>query len=157
MLDIVDNAVGRKLALDLVGASAHAGALWIAALHHKALDDAVEGQSVIEALVHQIEEVLYGERCCLGIELHGDFAVILYVDFNGFGSAGVGLLVAVDRQCLGRVVGGGRRCSRSSCLLRLCGFGSADALDFIFGAAAGEHNAGQCEQQRNGNAKRFFG
>ena len=54
MGQIVLEAVVGKLALDAVARAAHAVAVGAAALDHKALDDPVEDQAVIKALVHQV-------------------------------------------------------------------------------------------------------
>ena len=53
MGQIVLEAVVGKLALDAVARAAHAVAVGAASLDHKALDDPVEDQAVIKALVHQ--------------------------------------------------------------------------------------------------------
>ena len=71
-------AVGRKLALDVVAGAAGTVALRAAALDHKAADDTVEDQSVIELAVGQRDKVLYGFGCDFGIQLQFDDAAILH-------------------------------------------------------------------------------
>ena len=91
----VFNAVCGKFALDVVVAAARAVALWVTALDHKALDDPVEGQTVVEALVYKVEEVLNGDRRVGGVEDKADGAVVLNVDSHSFRGAGVRLFVAL--------------------------------------------------------------
>ena len=84
--DVLDHATatcgfGGKLALDILIGAARAVALGVAALDHKALNDTVEDQSVIEALGDQLFEVCYGNGCHVGTKLHNDGAEIF--DLNG--------------------------------------------------------------------------
>ena len=69
VLEVVGKTVGRELALDAVAGAAGADALGVAALDHKAGDHAVEDQPVIEALLHQGDEIVDGVGGDLGIEL----------------------------------------------------------------------------------------
>ena len=51
------NAVGGKFTGNGVRRSAHAGAFRVPALNHKAVDDPVEGQSVVKAALCQSYEI----------------------------------------------------------------------------------------------------
>lgn len=54
VLQGIFHAVGGELALDHLVRSAHSGAQGVSTLDHKSGDDAVEGQSVVEALAGQL-------------------------------------------------------------------------------------------------------
>ena len=69
-------AVGSKLALDGFFGAARTVAKGIAALDHKAGDDAVEGKTIIKAVIDKLQEVFDGDGSGLRIQLHGDGAVI---------------------------------------------------------------------------------
>ena len=87
------HAVGRKLALDGVLRSAGAVAVGVAALHHEPGDDAVEGESVIKAVVGQIHEVLDGNGGGVAVQFHGDGAVVLNLDLGVVGAHALRFLV----------------------------------------------------------------
>ena len=103
-------AVGGELAHDLMLGAAGAVALGIAALNHKAVHDAVEGQAVIEAAVGQLHEVGAGDGSGFLVQLHSDGTVVLHVDagsvghvlFQSGGRVGVG---AGGDGGIGRVLG----------------------------------------------------
>jgi len=56
---VLPEAVAGKLPLDGVARTAGAGALGAAALDHKAGDDPVEGEAVVEAALGQGDEVVH--------------------------------------------------------------------------------------------------
>lgn len=66
MLQVVLEAVGGKLALDGITGAAHADALGVAALDHKAGDHAVKYDPVIKALLHKRNKVVHGVGGDLG-------------------------------------------------------------------------------------------
>ena len=68
MAQRVIHAVGGKLTLDLLLAAACARAARVAALRHKVIDNAVEGQAVVKAVRNEGFKVLTGDRCIFGIE-----------------------------------------------------------------------------------------
>ena len=72
VLEIGGNTVHKELALDLVLCAAHAGSLGISALDHEILDDSVEYQTVVEAVLHQLEEVLNSDGSLVGVKLQLD-------------------------------------------------------------------------------------
>ena len=74
-----------KFALDIVAQAAHAGSVRTAALNHKAVDDAVEDQSVIVAFLDQADKIVYRIWCDLRIELclH-DIAIFISIVTIGF-------------------------------------------------------------------------
>ena len=63
VLDARVDAVIEKLALNVLFRAARAIALGVAALDHEALDDAVEGEAVIKAVVHKLFKVCNGDGC----------------------------------------------------------------------------------------------
>ena len=52
-----------ELIVNSVAGAAHAGASGVAALNHKAVNDAVENNPVIEVFLYQINEILGSLRC----------------------------------------------------------------------------------------------
>ena len=82
MRQVIFHTVGREFALDRLIRAAHAGALGVSALDHEAVDDAVEGQAVIETLFCQLQEVINRDRGGVAVQLHGDGAVILHLDLH---------------------------------------------------------------------------
>jgi len=77
VLDGVVDAVGSKLALDVPAGAADAVAQRAAALDHKAGDDAVEGQTVVEALTDQLLEILTGDGGSFLVQLDVDDAAVV--------------------------------------------------------------------------------
>ena len=71
-----------KFALDIVARAAHAGSVRTAALNHKAVDDAVEDQSVIVAFLDQADKIVYRIWCDLRIELCLHDIAIFHLDSN---------------------------------------------------------------------------
>ena len=51
-----------ELVGDMIAGAARPVAARVAALNHKAVDDAVKDQSVIEAFLHEINKILCGNR-----------------------------------------------------------------------------------------------
>ena len=84
-------AVQEKLALN-GSRAARTVTLRISALDHKAVDHAVEGQSVIEARLHELYEVFDGDRSRLSVQLDIDHAVVLHrhadVEFSSVSARG---------------------------------------------------------------------
>ncbi len=78
MLQIIFKAVDRELAGDAVPGTAGACAVRIAALDHKAFDDAVKDQAVIEPFLNQENKVVYGNRCDLRIEFCLDYTAVCH-------------------------------------------------------------------------------
>ena len=66
---VIFEAVLGELTRNRVARAAHAGTVWTAALDHKAVDDAVEDQAIIEALLYEADEVVDGVRSDLRVEL----------------------------------------------------------------------------------------
>ena len=69
MLQVIFEAVVCKLTADRISRAAHAGSVRAAALDHKAADDSVEDQSVIEALFNKADKVVDRVRGDLRIKL----------------------------------------------------------------------------------------
>ena len=69
MAKVIFEAVLGELTRNRVARAAHAGTVWTAALDHKAVDDAVEDQAIIEALLYEADEVVDGVRSDLRVEL----------------------------------------------------------------------------------------
>src|SRR5947208_1171864 len=65
-----------ELVLEAVTGSARAGPGWIAALDHEVRDDAMEDDAVVEAVVHELDEVVHGFRCVVREKLDVNRAVI---------------------------------------------------------------------------------
>ena len=59
------------------------------ALHHKALNDPVEGQTVIEALASQLDKILDSDRCGRLVQLHSNGAVIFNHNIRVIGRIGI--------------------------------------------------------------------
>ena len=78
VLECILDTVGRKLTLDLITGAAHTRTGGIAALDHKARDDSVKDESVIEALVCKLDEIFYCDRRDLGIKLEGHRAAVFH-------------------------------------------------------------------------------
>ena len=84
VLDGVCPTVCTEFALDVFLCAAHAIALGIAALDHKALDNSVENKAVVKALLYELFKILYGDGCCLGIKLELDHTAVLHFDYYHF-------------------------------------------------------------------------
>ena len=95
MRQVIFHAVGGEFTLDRLVRAAHAGALGVAALDHEAVDDAVEGQAVIEALFCQLQEVINRDGGGVAVQLHGDGAVILHLDLHMVLSGRAGRVVVL--------------------------------------------------------------
>ena len=80
VLDRVVVTVCTELADDVLLRAAHTVTEGIAALDHKAGDNSVEGETVVEALLNEIFEVFYGLGGVLGIELKLDLAAVFHFD-----------------------------------------------------------------------------
>ena len=76
MADGILDAVIRKLAFDRLSGAAEAVALGIAALDHEAVNDAVEGQAVVEALIRQLHKIFHGDGGYALVEFQLDGAVV---------------------------------------------------------------------------------
>ena len=105
--DGVVAAVGAELAGDGLVRAAGAVAVGVAALHHEAVHDPVEGEAVVEAILRQLHEVGHGEGGAVAVQLQGDGAVIRDVDDGGVladglrraaGGAGIALGLAAGRE-----------------------------------------------------------
>ena len=84
VLQVVDEAVHLKFALDGVAGTAEAFAHGVAALNHEAGDDTVENDTVVEALVDQRDEVVDGVGSDFGVQLSlADAAVFPFDGFDG--------------------------------------------------------------------------
>ena len=75
---IVLETVLGKLTLDGVAGAADADALGVAALNHEAGNDTVENEAVVEALLHQRDEVVDGVGSHLGVQLGLHDAAVLH-------------------------------------------------------------------------------
>ena len=82
VLEVIFHAVLGKFALDAVARTAHAGAVGAAALNHKALDNAVKGQSVIKFLIDKADKIVYGDRGDFRIQLCLDYVAALHGNGN---------------------------------------------------------------------------
>ena len=82
MLKRVVHAVGGKLTLDVPAGATGAVAQRAAALDHKAGDDAVEGQAVVEALTDQLLEILTGDGGSFLVQLDVDDAAVFHSNAN---------------------------------------------------------------------------
>ena len=82
VLDGVVHTVCSELALDVPARAAGAVAQRAAALDHKAGDDTVEGQAVIEALADQLLEILTGDGGDFLIQLNVDDAAVFHSNAN---------------------------------------------------------------------------
>ncbi len=67
MAKVIFEAVLGELTRNRVARAAHAGTVWTAALDHKAVDDAVEDQAIIETLLYEADEVVDGVRSDLRV------------------------------------------------------------------------------------------
>ena len=86
---VIGEAVLGKLTLDGVAGATDADALGVAALNHEAGDDTVEDEAVVEALLHQRDEVVDGVGSHLGVQLGlHDAAVLHFKGDNGILSHG---------------------------------------------------------------------
>ena len=103
-------AVLSELAHNIGFAAAGAVAVGVTALHHKACNDAVESQAVIETGLCQIDEVGDGNRSYIAVQLHGDGAVVFHDDISIVGAdslhgcflcgrSGGSLGFKVDKSC----------------------------------------------------------
>ena len=82
MAKVIFEAVLGELTRNRVARAAHAGTVWTAALDHKAVDDAVEDQSVIVAFLDQADKIVYRIWCDLRIELCLHDIAIFHLDSN---------------------------------------------------------------------------
>ena len=81
MLEGIDHAVGAELALDGEAGAAHAGRIRVAALNHKAGNDAMEAQAVVKAVLHELDKGRHGVGRRFGIQL--DLHHIAVFHLNG--------------------------------------------------------------------------
>ena len=72
----------RVCLIGLPAGAAGAVAGRVAALDHKAGDDAVEGQAVIKALIDQFQKVFAGDRCCGSIQFNVNGFSVLHRNTN---------------------------------------------------------------------------
>ena len=80
MLQIVLKPVGGKFPLDPVTGAAHAGALRIAALDHKAGNYPVKDRSIIKSLFHQGNKIGHRIRRGLRVQLHLHHAAVFHLN-----------------------------------------------------------------------------
>lgn len=80
VLQLILEAIEQELALDAVAGAAHAGALGAAALDHKAGDDPVENQAVIEIVIAQVDEIVNALGCLLRVQLALDDTAVFHGD-----------------------------------------------------------------------------
>ena len=84
MLQRIVKAILGKFTLDGVAGATGSDTLGAAALDHEASDDTVENQTVVEALVHQADEVVYGIGGDFRIKLCFDeIAILHFKSYNG--------------------------------------------------------------------------
>ena len=57
--------------------------LRLAALHHKVLDNAVKGKTVVEAALCELNKICNGDRRSVRIKRYGDLTVIAYGNYCG--------------------------------------------------------------------------
>ena len=62
MFQIVLETILVELAADAVARAAHTVAVWTTALNHESVDYTMEGQTIVEAFVYQMNEVVYSVR-----------------------------------------------------------------------------------------------
>ncbi len=77
-------AVCAELSLDVFLCAAHTVAERVAALDHKAGDDSMEGETVVESLGNELLKVLYGDGRRVGIKLYLDPCAVFH--FNNYHS-----------------------------------------------------------------------
>ena len=77
----MDDALNTKVAA-LNATDDETGDGRVAALDHKAGDDAVEGQAVIKALIDQFQKVFAGDRCCGSIQFNVNGFAVLHRNTN---------------------------------------------------------------------------
>jgi hypothetical protein len=75
-------AVSHKFTLDGVGVLFSELLGVSAALDHKALDNAVENESLEKVLADELEKILNGDGSLVGIKLGGHCAEISYCNFD---------------------------------------------------------------------------
>ena len=80
VLEVILEAIARKLALDTIAGAARAHALGVAALNHEAGDDAVENDAVVVALVDEADEVVDGVGGNLRVKLGLDGAAVFHLN-----------------------------------------------------------------------------
>ena len=56
--------------------------LWIATLNHETVDDPVEGQTVIEAVLSKFQKICHSDQSGIAVQLHLDGTVIFYLDLH---------------------------------------------------------------------------
>ena len=99
-----ENSAGRFGSLRAAGA----GAGRVAALGHEALDDAVEGRAIVEAVAHQVLDPLDMQRRQVGPQLDGTLPSLVsrISVFSSAGSAAAGMAWHLDRGLTGDFGGG---------------------------------------------------
>lgn len=90
---LVLHAVGAEFPLDACAAAAGSIPIGVTSLDHEAIDNPVEGQSVVKALLCQENKIFNGLRGCRSIQRKGDSSIICYV-YDG------GVIAWLIRLCL---------------------------------------------------------
>ena len=131
------HAVGGKFALDGLLGAAEAGALRVAALHHKAAYYAMKSKAVIEAFICQLYKISNGYRRVVAVQRNGYNAVIGNVYFR--------IIRCILIQCRGLNARG-----------RLCrGFGGG--CGFVGGKLAGaQHQRAHKHSHHKHNMLSYF-
>ena len=106
MRNIIFHNVCRELTFDGLLRTAGSVSFWIATLNHETVDDPVEGQTVIEAVLSKFQKICHSDRSGIAVQLHLDGTVIFYLDLhmmlaccvNGFRGALCALLAAYRKN-----------------------------------------------------------
>ena len=80
MLKVVWETVSGELSFDAVAGPAHSGALRVATLDHKTIDDTMEDQSIVKPFLNQRDKILYCVWCDIRIQFNFDHAAIFHFD-----------------------------------------------------------------------------
>ena len=98
MRNIILHAVLGKLTLDGFVGAAGAVALGITALDHKAVDDPMECKPIVKTILRQLAEVRHGNGCGIGVQLHGNGAVVLNLELGMVEALAVDIAAAAGKH-----------------------------------------------------------
>ena len=90
--------VSRKFAAYGIVRDAGSVAVWVAALHHKAVYYPMKGKSVIKAAVRKLFKILNRSRSSLAVKSYRNGAVILYIYIGICRNGGIFRRIAADRS-----------------------------------------------------------
>ena len=82
MFDRVFYSIGGELAFNRLIRAAHSGTFRVAALNHKAGDDAVKCQAIVKSFLNKFGKICHRDRGLVGIQFHFNRSIIFDCDLG---------------------------------------------------------------------------